>query len=103
MLKITEYLRYGKENAISSKDLANLAGVSSVRELQKIIERERQAGAVILSTCADSGGYYLSNDPTEIKAFVRTLSNRAHHTMMSLASAESALAELTGQQRLEGM
>ena len=68
-----------------------------------MIERERQAGAVILSTCIDGGGYYLSDDPIEINAFVRTLSNRAYNTIRSMESAEAALMELTGQQRLEGM
>ena len=50
-MKITDYLPTGKENAIPSKTLAEILGFDTVRELQKAIERERQAGAVILSTC----------------------------------------------------
>ena len=57
-MKITDYLPTGKENAIPSKTLAEILGFDTVRELQKAIERERQAGAVILSTCTECGGYY---------------------------------------------
>lgn len=102
-MKVSDYLHYGKEHAIPSKDLARLLGVASVRELQKMIEKERHSGEVILSTCADGGGYYLSDDPTEITAFVRTLSKRAQNTIRSMESAEAALVVLTGQQRLEGV
>ena len=61
-----------------------------------------KAGAVILSTCSDGGGYYLSNDPLEIAAFIRTLHNRANSTLRSLESAQAALDELQGRGREVG-
>lgn len=101
-MKITDYLPTGRKNAIPSKALADLLGFDTVRDLQKAIERERQVGAVILSTCSDGGGYYLSNDPLEIAAFIRTLHNRANSTLRSLESAQAALDELQGRGREVG-
>ena len=99
-MKITDYLPTGKENAIPSKTLAEILGFDTVRELQKAIERERQAGAVILSTCTEGGGYLLPANETEIREFIRTLSNRAKNTRRSMESALDALDGMTGQMRL---
>lgn len=99
-MKITDYLPTGKENAIPSKELAVRLGFYTVRDLQRAVERERQSGAVILSTCTDGGGYYLSDDPLEIAAFIRTLNNRANNTLRSLESAQTALDNMTRQVQL---
>lgn len=99
-MKIADYLPTGKQNAVPSKELADLLGFDTVRELQKSIERERQAGAVILSTCTDGGGYFLPANESEIREFIRTLSNRAKNTRRSMESAQDALDEMTGQIRL---
>ena len=99
-MKITDYLPTGKENAIPSKTLAEILGFDTVRELQKAIERERQAGAVILSTCTEGGGYFLPANETEIREFIRTLSNRAKNTRRSMESALDALDGMIGQMRL---
>lgn len=99
-MRISEYLPTGKQNAIPSKALADMLGFDTVRELQKAIERERQAGAVILSTCTEGGGYFLPANETEIREFIRTLSNRAKNTRRSMESALDALDGMTGQMRL---
>ena len=100
-LKVYEYLRYGKEQAIRTKDLAMALGFKSVRDLQKQIERERAAGAVILSDPMGVG-YYLSNDPVELRRFTQTLNARATNTLKAAESAQRALDAVTGQQRIEG-
>lgn len=74
--KVYDFLKKGKANAVSSKALAEALGYRSVRDIQKQIERERAAGAVILSDPC-GGGYYLSDDPSELKRFTRTLYARA--------------------------
>lgn len=100
--KIYDCLRYGKENAIPSKKLADILGFKSVRELQKAVEGERAAGAVIL--CDSHGaGYYLSDDPEELRRFTQTLNARARNTMKAAESAQKALDEATGQERMEGL
>lgn len=100
-MKVYEYLHYGKENAIRSKDLAEALGFKTVRDLQKRIEQERAAGAVILSDSAGAG-YYLSNDPVELRKFTQTLNARATNTLRAAESAQRALDAATGQQRIDG-
>lgn len=100
-MKVYKALRYGKENAIPSKVLAQALGFQTVRELQKQIERERAAGAVILSD-SYGGGYYLSDDPEELRRFTRTLEARARNTLKAAESAQRALDAATGHVRIAG-
>lgn len=94
---IIEFLKKGKQNAIPSKQLAKIASCSSVRELQALVSRERQQGAVILSTSRNGGGYYLPSDADEVREFIRTLDARARHTFLALRSARKYLRELEEQ------
>lgn len=98
---IFDILPIGRERAISSEALAAVTGCKSVRELQKRIERERLAGAVILSD-THSGGYYRSNDPAELRRFVRTLNARARNTLRAAESAQIALNTIEGQESIGG-
>lgn len=97
---ISMLLLEGAENAIPSKELARMAGLCSVRQLQEEIAQERDAGAVILSTCRNGGGYYLptSGDAGrhEIEEYVRTLKSRALNTLRAIRSARAALSDLDG-------
>ena len=98
---VRDSLRYGKASAIASKPLAEALGFRSVRDLQKQIEKERSAGAVILSDPC-GGGYYLSNDPAELLRFTRTLNARARNTIKAAQSAQIALDAATGQESIAG-
>ena len=100
-MKVFDSLHYSKENAIPSKALAQALGYQSVRDLQKQIERERAAGAVILSDPC-GGGYYLSNDPAELLRFTRTLNARTRNTIKAAQSAQIALDAATGQETMAG-
>lgn len=100
-MKVRDSLRYGRENAIPSKALAEALGFRSVRDLQKAVERERAAGAVILSDPC-GGGYYLSNDPDELRRFTQTLNSRAKNTAKAAESAQRALDAVTGQESITG-
>ena len=104
---IESLLLQGEENAISSGDLVNLTGVKSTRELQLIISQEREAGALILSTCRGGGGYFLPSDgemgKREIAAFVATLRARALNTLRALKTAREALESLEGQVALDDL
>ena len=92
--RVYDALHYGRQNAIPSKILAESLGFRSVRDLQKAIEAERAAGAVILSDPC-GGGYYLSNDPEELRRFTQTLNARARNTMKAAESAQRALDAAT--------
>jgi len=90
-------LQYGRENAIRSADLAKMLGYKTVRELQKQVESERSTGYVIL--CDSHGaGYYLSDDPVELRRFINTLNARAVNTIRASESAQRALNDITGQE-----
>lgn len=93
---VYDALPYGRENAIPSKMLAQILGFRSVRDLQKAVEAERAAGYVILSDTT-GGGYYLSDDPDELRRFCRTLYARAANTLKAAESAQRALDMATGQ------
>ena len=99
--RVRDSLRYGKAAAIASKPLAEALGFRSVRDLQKQIEKERAAGAVILSDPC-GGGYYLSDAPAALLRFTRTLEARARNTIKAAKSAHRALDAATGQESMEG-
>lgn len=101
-MKVFDFLHYGRENAIPAKALAEALGYRSVRDLQKQIERERAAGGVILSDPC-GGGYYLSNEPAELRRFTQTLNARAKNTLKAAESAQRALDAATGQESMEGL
>ena len=104
---IESLLLQGEANAIPSGDLVNFAGVKSTRELQLIISQEREAGALILSTCRGGGGYFLPSDgevgKREIATFVATLRARALNTLRALKTAREALESLEGQVVLDDL
>lgn len=100
-MKVQDSLHFGVVNAIPAKELVCTLGFHTVRDLQKQIEHERQAGAPILAD-SNGGGYYLSNDPQEISRFVRTLNARARNTAKAAAYLERTIDDLTGQERLAG-
>lgn len=101
LTRVYDSLRFGKENAIPSKTLAAALGFRSVRELQKQVEAERAAGYVIL--CDSHGaGYYLSDDPAELRRFTQTLNARAKNTLKAAESAQRALDAATGQESMAG-
>lgn len=100
---ISDFLTAGKRNAVSSQRLADLSGCKSVRELQQIVAIERAAGAVILSTCENGGGYFLPDPENlgEVKAFIQTLENRGKNTLMALESARAYLVRMDGEKNGE--
>lgn len=92
---IQELLKTGKENAISTPDLLALCGFDSLRELRRVVSRERRAGAVILSNC--KGGYYLAGNRDEVEEFVRLQDKKARSIMVAIQSARRYLQTVDGQ------
>lgn len=73
-LRIADLLHPGAENAIPRRDLISLTGLSD-RELRRQIERERRAGAWIISD--NRHGYFLADDPAEVQRFTRSMLHRS--------------------------
>ena len=97
-MSVYENLLPGRENVLSPEYLAVKCNLSSVRLLQKEIERERRSGKVILSSTVPPGGYYLpaEGDIVEVRRFIRTLESRGSKTLSILESAKELLRELEG-------
>ena len=98
---VQKVLRYGRENAITSKELAQMLGFQTVRDFQKQIERERAVGAAILSD-PWGGGHYLLDDSAERLRFTRILEARTRNTINAVKSVHRALDAATGQEKMEG-
>lgn len=96
---IMQQLPVGKENAISSETLVKQLHLTSKRKLQNQIAKERNEGAIILSTT--TGGYYQSSDRDEIAEFIKTLEKRARNTMKILKSAKKFLKNIEGQMSID--
>ena len=96
---IHDLLPYGRKQAVPAPLLANILGLPSERELRKAIHRERDSGAVILSC---ENGYYRSEDPSELRRFIQTMTASATSTLKAAESAQAALDSITGQSRIDG-
>jgi len=93
---IYELLGIGEKESLSPEYLRAALGLKSTRSLQRLIERERGQGKVILSSTQPPGGYYRPETPAEIRAFIQTLENRGNRTLAALDSARMLLAEFEG-------
>lgn len=65
---ITDYLKQGKENAVSLECLARASGTSK-RKVRDEINRINTAGEEIICNAGDGTGYYIAADLEEAKAY----------------------------------
>ena len=98
---VYDFLPYGRSNAIPWRDLALRLGFKSKRELQKQIEAERKCGYVILTDFSGKG-YFRSEEPDDLKRFIRTMEAKARNTRIAIISAERELNKATGQTAFDG-
>lgn len=98
---VFDSLPYGRSNAIPWRDLALRLGFKSKRELQKQIEAERKCGYVILTDFSGKG-YFRSEEPDDLKRFIRTMEAKARNTRIAIISAERELNKATGQTAFDG-
>lgn len=96
---ISELLYTGAENGTTLRELVALTGMNE-RLVRLEIQRERKAGKLILSNNRD--GYFLPETPEEVRRFARSMSRRAAEIAGVARAAETALADMTGQECLEG-
>jgi biotin operon repressor len=94
-MNILDYIPVGQANAIPTKDLINLTGLSQ-RHVCAAIESARTHGEVILSKA--DGGYWLPDENDikqtreELQRFVRFMDSR--NTFKTTASARKMLRSL---------
>lgn len=73
---------FGRENAL--RHLVAMTG----REIRKAIERERRAGALIVSD--NRHGYWLAESPAEAQKFARSMHHRAREILRTARAIEEA-------------
>ena len=99
----------GRENAISREELAIIWGVRD-RDARRMVAKLRadagNDGFAILSTARKPSGYWRSNDPDEIRAFIRETEARARNTFLAIRDAKRVLRRIEGTRdygcRLDG-
>lgn len=84
---IESRLLFGPENGQTVTDLERLTDLPG-REIRRQIERERRAGALIISDNAH--GYYLTDDPAEAQRFARSMQHRAREILRTARAIEGA-------------
>lgn len=95
MLKISDYLKHGRENTTSAAELCKLTGATP-RFLRHCIAEERAVGVEILYSPDGQSGYFLPNlDPVKAKmerqAFYHVMKARAVCTCTALRPVARAL------------
>ena len=98
-MRIESMLSHGKENGIRREELARLLGTDE-RSLRRQIQRERKAGALIMADCKN--GYFLPSSEADIRRFVKSMSRRAREIEEVSYMAEKTLAQMTGQEMIQG-
>ena len=98
-LQIFELLHVGAENALTLRELVQLTGEDE-RSIRRRIQAERKAGKLILSD--NQNGYFLPENPAGVQRFVCSMSRRAAEIAGIARAAEAALADMAGQEHMEG-
>lgn len=98
-LHISELLQTGAENGTTLRELVAMTGMDE-RLVRFRIQQERKSGKLILSNNRD--GYFLPEHPEDVRRFARSMSRRAAEIACIARAAENALADMSGQERLEG-
>ena len=96
---ISDLLHSGAKNGTTLRELVALTGMNE-RVVRLKIQQERRAGKLILSNNRD--GYFLPETPEDVQRFARSMSRRAAEISSIARAAEAALADLAGQECLEG-
>ena len=84
MKDIIEFIPYGKENAISQEDLADVMHCGK-RTVRALIFSARTKGAVICSTCeGTAGGYYIPLTANGARPYVAMQESRIKSAVLAL-------------------
>ena len=94
---LVDFLRTGRNNAITAGRLADLSSCS-VREISKSVEVLRRRGVPICASCHDPRGYYLAADPQELQQYISSLDGRIKEVRTTRAACMDALARMYGQE-----
>lgn len=78
---IEDYIPYGRENATHLRELATLLRIDT-RSVKNMIQKARRRGIAIMSDC--EAGYWISDDPEEIKLFIARMEKSAKERFITV-------------------
>lgn len=73
---VFEILKKGAENATTGKELCKILNLP-IRELTRIIEKERRSGKPICAATGQHPGYYAAANKEELEKYCKRLFKRA--------------------------
>lgn len=87
-------LSFGSENALTLQELTAVTGLDG-RTIRLRIEAERRAGARIVSASDEVRGYFLADNPEDLRRFSRSMFDRAARIseIAQLAAEAAAVME----------
>lgn len=95
-MKITDYIPYGRANAISNNDLAIVTGKKE-RVARRLVYQARVNGEPICSTCEErKGGYYLPCNVNEARVYLRQQTARIKSARAALRGVKRYIKENGG-------
>jgi len=91
-MSILDYIPTGKDNAVTRAQLCAQTGLGD-RAVRKLIEIARVEGAVIVNH-QDGKGYYISDDPKDIRRQIATNNSRAMSILRQQKLLRQRLTEI---------
>ena len=92
-----DMIPFGRENAVSRKDLMQMTGLSD-REVRRTIAELRavdDGSDMVIVSVSRSGGYYRTDNIDEIRHFVYEMEKRARNTFLAIRVARHIIKRLT--------
>ena len=90
---VARLLSFGPGNALTLRDLTAVTGLDG-RTIRLQIEAARRAGARIVSASDDVRGYFLADNPEDLRRFSRSMSGRAQRISEIAQLAADAAADM---------
>lgn len=100
--QVVDYLKSGRENAITAVALASVMGLSDARIVTRLIERARSSGIPICASVDAPWGFYLPADADELRRYLASYHRRLRTMQNTVQALEAVLDNATGQATLWG-
>lgn len=90
----------GRNNAIKKAELCKRwkCDEREVRRLVALLRTEPSNDECVVLSSSNTGGYWRSADPVEIRLFIAEMSARGRHTFQALKNAKKVLNVLEAQE-----
>lgn len=97
---ISDFIPFGKENAITRQTLCSVTGMSD-RAVRRMIAQERARGVPIIS-CSHSAGYYMPESEEEKRIILHELGSRIANMARTYRAIQKTV-QAEGQMSFEAL